>query len=203
MSKSDEGKYEPTLVYISFIKAIAKHRRYGINKHGDKEDWRTTEPIKHIEAALRHINAFAEGEEFDPDATIQTSHLAAAATNLMFEIERMYGPKKECKHKNLSAEINTKDKICLDCGQWIKLMDTPKCKHSRDSLMFVKKVDRDYCYKCFDCGTIVWVHDELVKAPRTDADHICPHMRMFRPWPSSRYAVCLDCNKKLSLYGLY
>lgn len=89
MSKKPEGKYEPTLVYTSLIKAVAKQRRFGIDKHGNSEDWRTTEPIKHYDAMLRHLLADIDGEEFDTESGMP--HLYALVTTAMFEIERRYG----------------------------------------------------------------------------------------------------------------
>jgi hypothetical protein len=89
MSKKSEGKYKPTLVYPSFIEHIARVREYGVNKHGHSEDWRTTPKVFHINATQRHINVYTSGEEFDQESGLP--HLAHAACNLMFEIERAYG----------------------------------------------------------------------------------------------------------------
>ena len=89
--KKPEGKYEPTLVYTSLIKAIARVRRYGIEKHGDSEDWRSTTPVQHYDAALRHLYAVIDGEELDESGL---PHLAHCLTTLMFELERKYGQDK-------------------------------------------------------------------------------------------------------------
>lgn len=89
MSKKPENKYRPSLVYTSCLKAMAKVRQYGIEKHGSSEDWRTTEPIQHLDAAIRHIRAHIDSEAFDEGSG--EPHLAHAMTNLMFEIERFNG----------------------------------------------------------------------------------------------------------------
>jgi len=89
MSKKDEGKYEPTLVYPSFIRALATVRRYGINKHGSSIDWRTTPPVDHYDAMGRHLNAILAGEEFDSVSGMP--HLWHLGANVMFEVERDYG----------------------------------------------------------------------------------------------------------------
>lgn len=89
MSKKPENKYRPSLVYTSCLVAMAKVREYGIKKHGSSEDWRTTEPIQHFDAAIRHIRAHLDGEAFDEGSG--EPHLAHAMTNLMFEIERFNG----------------------------------------------------------------------------------------------------------------
>lgn len=87
--KKLENKYEPTLVYNSVIKLISKVRRFGIEKHGNSEDWRTTNPIQHYDAMLRHINAAIDGEELDTESGLP--HLAHAMCTIMFELERKYG----------------------------------------------------------------------------------------------------------------
>lgn len=89
MSKKPEGKYEPTLIYTSLTCYVAKVRRFGINKHGNSEDWRTTQPVQHYDAAIRHINAVVDGEDIDAESGLP--HLAHAIAGLMFELERKYG----------------------------------------------------------------------------------------------------------------
>lgn len=89
MSKKPEGKYEPTLVYTSLTRYVAIVRRFGIEKHGNSEDWRTTTPVQHYDAVLRHINAVVDGEDFDAESGLP--HLAHAITGLMFELERKFG----------------------------------------------------------------------------------------------------------------
>jgi len=87
MSKNDQEKWQPSLTYPSMMREVSKVRQYGIKKYGAAEDWLTTEPKRHYDAAMRHIIAHMEGEMHDPDSGYL--HLAHAVTNLMFEIERM------------------------------------------------------------------------------------------------------------------
>ena len=89
MSKKPEGKPELGLVYMSTLVAIAKVRRFGINKHGNSEDWRTTSETAHQDAMLRHLMAYIDGEELDPESG--EPHLAHMITTAGFEIERKYG----------------------------------------------------------------------------------------------------------------
>lgn len=93
MSKKPEGKYRPSLVYTSCIAVMAKVREYGIKKHGSATDWKTTIPMAHFDAAIRHIRQHMDGEMFDEGSG--HSHLAHAMTNLMFEIERLKEVGKE------------------------------------------------------------------------------------------------------------
>jgi hypothetical protein len=105
MSKKNEGKYKPSLVYTSLLKEISSVREYGIEKYGSGEDWLTTEPIKHLEACIRHVRAFMDKEHFDQESGIH--HLAHAASNLMFEIERMYRQQdaSQTQNKKTSSQM--------------------------------------------------------------------------------------------------
>lgn len=90
MSKVYTGKYEPTLVYSSMLRALASVRRHGIEKYGSSEDWRDVPSEEFRDALMRHVIAFAvDGETIDKDSGLPHSHLAAA--NLMYLIERETG----------------------------------------------------------------------------------------------------------------
>ena len=102
--KSYEGKYGPVLVYTSFIKAIARVRRFGIEKHGNSEDWRTTPEVDHYNAMERHIREARDGNAFDDESHLL--HLAHAATCIMFEIERL----EQKPHRNFIVERLNKQK---------------------------------------------------------------------------------------------
>lgn len=97
MSKKNEGKPKLRYVYFSSISEMAHIREYGVEKHGGPENWRSTDPVEHAEAAIRHIRAWMEGEKNDPVSKKGSgrSHLAHAMTNLMFEIEREHRLSKE------------------------------------------------------------------------------------------------------------
>jgi hypothetical protein len=105
VSKKNEDKPEPTLVYRSFINGLSKVRRFGIEKHGNSEDWRTTEPVQHYDAAMRHLLAYVEGEQCDQESHL--NHLYHAATNIMFEIERIDGKGIKCIVRHRKAQIQS------------------------------------------------------------------------------------------------
>ena len=85
--KKDEGKPNPSLFYTSALYATVRVRAYGIKKHGSMDGWKTTKPIEHYDAAIRHIRAVMEGEYYDKESS--ELHLAHAMCDLMFEIERI------------------------------------------------------------------------------------------------------------------
>ena len=109
MSKADKTKYQPTLVYTSLIKAIASAREHGRKKYGSTETWRENPPTFHFDAAKRHINAHLDGEYWDMDSELP--HLHLAATNLMFEIERIATAVNSPIDIDVEVEIK-----CLRCG---------------------------------------------------------------------------------------
>jgi len=91
--KKNEGKPQLSLMYTSFMIEVCRVREYGIEKHGSPDGWKSTTPIEHIDATLRHIMAFkswllkeSTGEEYDLESGFR--HLAHAGCNIMFEIER-------------------------------------------------------------------------------------------------------------------
>ena len=105
MSKKQEGKPELGLVYKSTLEAIARVRRFGINKHGNSEDWRTTTEFAHQDAMLRHLMAYIDGEELDPESG--EPHLSHLITTASFEIERKYGQAQ--KLVRYANKINLQD----------------------------------------------------------------------------------------------
>ena len=100
--KKPEGKPDPGLFYSSALYETVRVRAFGIEKHGSAEGWKTTKPIQHYNAAIRHIRAVIDGEVHDQESGF--NHLAHAICDCMFEIERM---------KN---EEN-KQTMCAICGK--------------------------------------------------------------------------------------
>ena len=84
--KKEEGKPDPSLFYTSALYETVYVRAFGIKKHGSLNGWKTTTPIEHFNAAIRHIRAVIDGEDFDKESG--KLHLAHAICDCMFEIER-------------------------------------------------------------------------------------------------------------------
>ncbi len=119
--KFDEGKPNPSLFYTSALYETVFVRAYGIKKHGSIEGWKTTKPIEHFDAAIRHIRAVIDGEDFDKESG--KLHLAHAICCCMFEIQRI----KESKE-----EEPTDKPICIKC---------------KKNLVYVKS--SSLCWSCF------------------------------------------------------
>ena len=102
--KFNEGKPNPSLFYSSALYETVFVRAYGIKKHGSVDGWKTTKPIEHFNAAIRHIRAVIDGEKYDLESG--KLHLAHAICDCMFEIER------SCE--NLVKEIKEQKELLND-----------------------------------------------------------------------------------------
>jgi hypothetical protein len=84
--KDDTGKPRFDLMPAAAELKIAEVLEYGARKYAP-DNWRKVEnpESRYLAAALRHINAWRRGESRDPESGL--SHLAHAATSLMFVME--------------------------------------------------------------------------------------------------------------------
>lgn len=84
-NKFDGGKAPVGLIPSSAILEEARVMAYGEKKYG-RDNWRQGMAWSRvIDASLRHILAFKEGEDFDPETSLY--HLAHARCCLAFLIE--------------------------------------------------------------------------------------------------------------------
>lgn len=84
-TKHDEGKMMLELVSPHFIKGVGTVLTHGAKKYG-AHNWRKGFGWMRIfGATLRHLYAWASGEDKDSESGL--SHLWHAATNIMFLIE--------------------------------------------------------------------------------------------------------------------
>jgi hypothetical protein len=83
--KFDMGKPQLSLLPASALNEIALVLAYGAEKYG-RDNWRNgMDWTRLIDASLRHLHAFNNGEDLDPESGI--SHVAHAACSLMFLLE--------------------------------------------------------------------------------------------------------------------
>jgi len=84
--KADKGKFRPTLVPLSLVKAVAEVRGFGVAKYGDSDSWKKVETIRYRDAMYRHLLRYLA----DPDGVDEESglpHLWHLACNAAFLIE--------------------------------------------------------------------------------------------------------------------
>ena len=82
--KVEGGKYDPTLVEPWVVKALSKVYQEGIDKKYSRGSWKHFELEKArelIAPAIRHLDAYREGEFIDPDGG--NPHLMKAVWNLL------------------------------------------------------------------------------------------------------------------------
>lgn len=78
----DEGKPDLTLIDPHFLRSVAVALGYGSAKYG-VDNWRKGSSYRrYMASTLRHIQAFLEQEDVDPESGAH--HLAHAACNIMF-----------------------------------------------------------------------------------------------------------------------
>lgn len=83
--KADDAKPPLALIPGHVLADVADVLAYGAEKYG-ADNWRKGIPTRRlISAALRHILAFNDGHDFDPDTHL--CHLAHAICMLMFALE--------------------------------------------------------------------------------------------------------------------
>jgi hypothetical protein len=97
--KDDAGKPRFDLMPAVAELKIAEVLEYGARKYAP-DNWRKVDnpEARYLAAALRHINAWRKGERRDPESGL--SHLAHAATSLMFVMELVPSDYAEREERN-------------------------------------------------------------------------------------------------------
>ena len=88
--KADAGKPKLTLVPQQILYDVAKVREYGINKYGEKENWKSVEIERYRDAAFRHFLAYLRDPQ-GVDVESGLKHIKHLACNIAFlcELEAM------------------------------------------------------------------------------------------------------------------
>lgn len=80
-TKFDQGKWSISLLPNEGIIEIAKAFGYGAKKYGPHNYRNSLEWSRLIDAAIRHLIAFKEGEDLDPESKL--NHVAHSGANIM------------------------------------------------------------------------------------------------------------------------
>lgn len=102
-TKFDAGKPMLSLIPYSALTEEARVLMFGMEKYG-RDNWRQGfEWTRLIDAGMRHLQAFNEGEELDPESGL--SHLAHARCCLAFLIEfEKTHPELDNRHKQVPVD---------------------------------------------------------------------------------------------------
>ena len=113
-AKADGGKPQISLVPPEIMRAIAKIREYGVNKYHNKNNWILVEKDRYVDALMRHLLSYIEGEEFDKESGLP--HIWHAACNIAFIIEMEKEDWPEIRQRIIDSDpkikeiLNSKDK---------------------------------------------------------------------------------------------
>lgn len=78
--KNDQDKYDPTMLSIELIELVSRVRMFGSKKYS-RNNWKGGfKYTRSLAAALRHIFAYLNGEDLDPESGL--SHLGHAIASL-------------------------------------------------------------------------------------------------------------------------
>jgi len=79
--KKDDNKYDPTMLTLEMIELVSRVRMFGAKKYA-RNNFKITgfKYTRSLAAALRHIHAFLNGEDNDPESGL--SHLGHAICSL-------------------------------------------------------------------------------------------------------------------------
>jgi len=87
-AKADKGKLQMMLMLPAINEAVVKVREYGIEKYGDKDNWKKVELSRWQNAMMRHMMGYMA----DPDSRDEESgllHIEHIACNLAYILENM------------------------------------------------------------------------------------------------------------------
>lgn len=82
--KNDTGKPPISLIPREFIEDTALAFQYGAGKYGRHNFRKGIEISRTLDAAMRHLMAFTDGEDIDPESG--QSHLAHAAASIAMTV---------------------------------------------------------------------------------------------------------------------
>lgn len=91
IAKQDDGKIRPSLMPTNSWRAYCAIRDYGCKKYplGGTENWRKVEPIRFLDALLRHAMAVIDDpNSVDPESGMK--HSWHMMTNALFFVELTY-----------------------------------------------------------------------------------------------------------------
>lgn len=79
--KHDKDKFDPTMLTIEMVELVSRVRMFGAKKYG-RDNFKKTgfNYTRSIAAAMRHILAYLNGEDNDPESGL--SHLGHAVCSI-------------------------------------------------------------------------------------------------------------------------
>jgi hypothetical protein len=131
-TKHDNGKAPLHFLTREFLEGTAQAQAFGAKKYGDYNFCKGLAYTRLLDAAMRHLTAFAWGEDKDPES--QESHISHAAANLnmlMFMIKNH--PDLDDRYKPTKLEIinpETVEVYQLDKNRFLNFSKEKKDENS-------------------------------------------------------------------------
>lgn len=82
-AKQDAGKFRPSLLEPELFEEVAKVREHGVEKYGDKDNWKKVSADRYHDALLRHALACLH-DVYAVDEESGLLHLSHICCNAMF-----------------------------------------------------------------------------------------------------------------------
>jgi len=82
-AKADAGKFRPSLLEPELFEEVARIREYGVEKYGDKDNWKKVSADRYHDALLRHALACLH-DVYAVDEESGLLHLSHICCNAMF-----------------------------------------------------------------------------------------------------------------------
>lgn len=108
-AKADGGKPPISLVPPEILIACAKIRAYGRDKYHAPNNWVLVEKERYVDAMMRHLCAYLEGETLDPESGLP--HIWHAACNMSFIIEMEKSNWPEIKQRLINSDPALKKQV--------------------------------------------------------------------------------------------
>lgn len=85
-TKYDQDKYDPTMLTIEMIELVSRVRMMGAKKYGRDNFKLGFKYTRSLAAALRHLQAFLNGEDNDPESgLLHLGHAICAVEHCIYD----------------------------------------------------------------------------------------------------------------------
>ncbi len=84
-TKHDKDKLRWTLLPMRELEEVVRVLNHGADKYG-ANNWKKVEIDRYMDALMRHMAAYLQGEEVDPDSGLH--HMAHVACNALFIMDK-------------------------------------------------------------------------------------------------------------------
>jgi hypothetical protein len=85
-TKKDQGKPPLKFLTKAFLFGVASAHMFGAKKYGDWNFRKGLEYTRLTDSAMRHLIAFLDGEDLDPESGLPHVHLAGANINMLCDM---------------------------------------------------------------------------------------------------------------------